>query len=1374
MPPREDAALEPAMLGDLPATRGLNQLSDAERQQLATSNQPAQVGRYRLLDKLGEGGFGTVYLADDPQLQRRVAIKVPRSDKKWKPEQLEEYRREAQVLAKFEHENIVRVYDIGQDDLFPVFIVSQFIDGISLSKIVHGFHKDKKYRYVARVIQILAMSLKYAHEQGVVHRDLKPANVMLRHGDFQVFLMDFGLALRDEDNAAGQVCGTPGYASPEQVSGEGHRIDGRSDLYSLGAMLHEMLTGRVPFATKPEHQGDGWAAWTSYRERVRHSDVRPPRQLDQNIPRELERICLKLLERRASDRYSCAADLIEDLTAYIAGVPLTMVGGSDAESVQSVASAVGVALGTAGSGDPRRALGAGLPTTPPSRPQVSPTAGASPTPGAADTPGTPALTPTPTPPLSDEPVLRIVPKGLRSFDKEDQDFFVDLLPGTRDRDGLPQSIRFWKTRIEATDSENTFSIGVLYGPSGCGKSSLMKAGLLPRLSDRILVVDLEATGSSEPRPSGSGLQSGHARTTPLLDGRGSDGRGPATNSTENAIRTRIAKLCDLSAESSKTLESTLRAVRQGHGVPSRGKVLLVIDQFEQWLHANRDHDWTELAYALRQCDGVHLQCLLLVRDDFWLAIERFLKQLEVRLRDGENCEAADLFDLPHAKRVLGAFGVAYAALPPRPQDWSAEQREFLEQSVAGLAQENRIISVRLALFAAMVKSRPWTPATLTAIGGVSGVGVTFLEETFSASTAKAAYRAHERAVRGVLKLLLPDTGTDIKGHRVSRDELLTASGYARTPDKFQSLLEILDLDLRLITPVDAKEEESGSQGDGEISNPKSQISNPKLFYQLAHDYLVPSIREWLTKKQRETWRGRAQLRLDERTAQWNRQPQSRYLPSLFEYTSIVCCVPRRKRSTEQRRLMRRASRHHLLRWGSLLLLIAATLIGVERHLTERQRVADDKTATTRVSVLANATADGVPFAIEPLIGLRELAIPKLRALMLKTSASWRDRSHAGCALAKLGDTPSSDAIVITILDAVPTAANDEAKNMVVALRDLANSGEITTRSRTRESSDADARSFTTSATTGLREITARIAERVMAIELTDEAKRSERMTLKVRYAALALYLGDPSLVSPMLQLGLDPTERTAFMLRLKDWPAITPELRDLMATTTDEALRSGVVAAIGHFPKPANPDHDELVAVLKDLFVNAPDGGSHGAIDWTLRKWSVELPDVSDHTATGLAPMVPALLRGPEAEPNQVAQTLGNHPDKRDGGASQPHRWYTNTVGMTFVEIPAGKHSLGNKPNESPPVELTHAVYLSNRELTVAQFRAFVADTSTPEDQKPKKGSDGWDRWSKSVSPTDECPVQTISWLDSAMYCNWLSRKHPFQGLCFGCFWVIC
>ena len=172
--------------------------------------------------------------------------------------------------------------------------------------------------------------------------------------------------------------------------------------------------------------------------------------------------------------------------------------------------------------------------------------------------------------------------------------------------------------------------------------------------------------------------------------------------------------------------------------------------------------------------------------------------------------------------------------------------------------------------------------------------------------------------------------------------------------------------------------------------------------------------------------------------QWTRQRQSRYLPSLFEYTSIVCGVPRRKRTEEQCRMMRRATRHHAVRWGSLLVLLVATVFGIERHLAARQRIADDKTATTRISVLANATADGVPFAIEPLEVVRELAVPKLRSLMNDAQANLRDRSHAAYALARFGDTSSSTAIVTTILDAVPTADGGEAKNMVIAFRDLAN------------------------------------------------------------------------------------------------------------------------------------------------------------------------------------------------------------------------------------------------------------------------------------------------------------------------------------------------
>jgi hypothetical protein len=176
----------------------------------------------------------------------------------------------------------------------------------------------------------------------------------------------------------------------------------------------------------------------------------------------------------------------------------------------------------------------------------------------------------------------VVPQGLRSFNAADRDFFLDLLPGPRDRDGLPESLRFWKYRIEEA-REPTFAVGVIYGPSGCGKSSLMKAGLLPRLAPNILSVYVEATAEET-----------EAR---LLAG----------------LRKRLPGLpleLDLAA--------SLAALGQGQvpGVKPGDKVLLVLDQFEQWLHAHRGESDPALAQALRQCDGERLQSVLMVRDDF--------------------------------------------------------------------------------------------------------------------------------------------------------------------------------------------------------------------------------------------------------------------------------------------------------------------------------------------------------------------------------------------------------------------------------------------------------------------------------------------------------------------------------------------------------------------------------------------------------------------------------------------------------------------------------------------------------------------------------------------------------------------------------------
>src|SRR5262249_15251020 len=131
-----------------------------------------------------------------------------------------------------------------------------------------------------------------------------------------------------------------------------------------------------------------------------------------------------------------------------------------------------------------------------------------------------------------------------------------------------------------------------------------------------------------------------------------------------------------------------------------------------------------------------------------------------------------------------------------------DQDAFLDQAVAGLGQDGKVISVRLALFAEMVKGKPWTPATLKEVGGTEGVGVTFLEETFAASTAPPQHRLHQKAAQAVLKALLPETGTDIKGHMRSQQELLEASGYASRPRDFDELLRILDGELRLLTPTE--------------------------------------------------------------------------------------------------------------------------------------------------------------------------------------------------------------------------------------------------------------------------------------------------------------------------------------------------------------------------------------------------------------------------------------------------------------------------------------------------------------------------------------------------------------------------------------------
>ncbi len=212
--------------------------------------------------------------------------------------------------------------------------------------------------------------------------------------------------------------------------------------------------------------------------------------------------------------------------------------------------------------------------------------------------------------------------------------------------------------------------------------------------------------------------------------------------------------------------------------------------------------------------------------------------------------------------------------------------------------------MHLTLFAEMTRTRPWTPATLRAVGGTEGIGVLFLEESLGSRAARPEHRRHQQAARAVLRALLPEQGTNIKGAMRSRAFLLAASGYARRPDDFDALLRVLDTDLRLITPTEPEgAEEIQARSASEGSDPAGQ-----RYYQLTHDYLVPALRDWLTRRQRETRRGRAELCLGERAALWTARPERRTLPSGLEWLSILLFTVRKDWTAAQGRMMRAATR----------------------------------------------------------------------------------------------------------------------------------------------------------------------------------------------------------------------------------------------------------------------------------------------------------------------------------------------------------------------------------------------------------------------------------------------------------------------------------
>jgi serine/threonine protein kinase len=286
----------------------------AVRQSEAEGLPPAPPG-YQMLEVLGRGGMGVVYKAIQTRLNRVVAIKTLHGA--GGRNELARFWTEAEAVARLRHPNVVQIYEVAEHEGRP-FLALEYVEGGSLERRLAGAPQPP--RHAAEMIRVLALAVHAAHQCGIVHRDLKPSNVLVAGGAGELLerctlkVTDFGLAKRldveSQQTQTGDVMGTPSYMAPEQAGGEISRIGPRSDVYALGAMLYELITGRPPFR--------GATRWETVLQ-VRTEDPVPPRRLQPRTPRDLETICLKCLEKDPQRRYASAESLAEDLQRFCAG-----------------------------------------------------------------------------------------------------------------------------------------------------------------------------------------------------------------------------------------------------------------------------------------------------------------------------------------------------------------------------------------------------------------------------------------------------------------------------------------------------------------------------------------------------------------------------------------------------------------------------------------------------------------------------------------------------------------------------------------------------------------------------------------------------------------------------------------------------------------------------------------------------------------------------------------------------------------------------------------------------------------------------------------------------------------------------------------------
>jgi formylglycine-generating enzyme required for sulfatase activity len=790
----------------------------------------------------------------------------------------------------------------------------------------------------------------------------------------------------------------------------------------------------------------------------------------------------------------------------------------------------------------------------------------------------------------------------------------------------------------------------------------------------------------------------------------------------------------------------------------------------------------------------------MVRDDFWLATTRFLGELEIDLLQGQNTAVVDLFDVDHARKVLAALGRVWGKLAENPGETTREQKEFLKQAVAGLAQDGKVICVRLALFAEMIKGKPWVPATLKAVGGMEGVGVNFLEETFASPAANPKHRLHQNAARAVLRALLPETGMDIKGTMRSQKELIAASGYVGRPKEFAELIRILDRETRLITPTDP---EGTLQGD----HTPSEFHVDERYYQLTHDYLVHSLRDWLTRKQKESWRGRAELRLAERAALWITKPQKRNLPRWYEWANLRLLTAKKDWTASQRAMMASAASYHAVRgslltvcvvalayfswdgWGRLKAhhlrdrLLEAAIVNVPGIIDEmahyrrwtdpilRETLASAEQIDSRERVHASLalllhdpnqvpflsakllTAESHDFAVlrDSLRDYKEVLVPDLWATADDPKMDEERRFRAACALAEYDRENQrwkelSRDVTAKLIRETP----DEIGSWIEALRPVGRSfllpalADILADERRSDAERSVATSLFANYAQADPEPFATLEQRLTREEAPTLEDDDKKLAAKRRanVAVALVQMGQFARAQRQFEHTSDPTVRTYLIHKLGP-PRISARIivSALEDSTRAASIRQALILSLAGFDlewMPATNSEYSEIAARESQTGERISAGQLRLLTDTYR----QDPDPGVHAATEW------LLRHWRQE--DALRKIDAQLEQQDrpiasmGSAPADGRnWYVNSQRQTMMIVrPTGEFWM-DEGEQRHKRQLRRAFAIASKEVTVEQFRKFSAEHE----------------FAKVFAPTKDCPVNNITWYDAAAYCNWLSAR---------------